>query len=86
MLGAIYGRQPAIAELLDNEWVQLVAMDPQSGAFTRFVAGEGFVPWEKHVPDLPVVAGSHEYYRGREGFLPPALIESATGREIAVQS
>jgi len=37
------------------------------------------------VPDLPVVADSHEYYRGREGFLPPALIET-TGSEIGVQS
>ncbi len=81
VLGGIYGRQPAIAELLDNEWVQLVAMDPQDGAFSRFVAGKGFVPWDEHVPDLPVVGTSHEYYRGREGFLPPALIRpSAAGR------
>jgi uncharacterized protein YbcC (UPF0753/DUF2309 family) len=74
VLGGIYGRQPAIAELLDNEWVQLVAMDPHSGAFTRFVAGEGFVPWEEHIPVLPLVESSYDYYRGREGFLPPALI------------
>ena len=74
VLGGIYGRQPAIAELLDNEWVHLVAMDPADGSFTRFVAGEGFVPWDEHVPDLPVVASSHDYYRRREGFLPPALI------------
>jgi len=74
VLGGIYGRQPVIAELLDNEWVQLVAMDPHDGTFTRFVAGEGFVPWEEHVPELPVVESSHDYYRGREGFLPPALI------------
>ena len=80
VLGGIYGRQPAIAELLDNEWVHLVAMDPDGGAFTRFVAGEGFVPWDEHVPDLPVVATSHEYYRSRQGFLPPALIgASAAG-------
>ena len=74
VLGGIYGRQPAIAELLDNEWVQLVAMDPQDGGFTRFVAGEGFVPWDEHVADLPAVETSYEYYRSREGFLPPALI------------
>jgi uncharacterized protein YbcC (UPF0753/DUF2309 family) len=77
VLGGIYGRQPAIAELLDNEWVHLVAMDPGDGTFARFVAGQGFVPWDEHVPDLPVVGSSHEYYRGREGFLPPALIETA---------
>ena len=83
ILGGIYGRQPAIAQLLDNEWIQLVAMDPDDGTFTRFVAGEGFVPWEEHVPDLPVVAGSHEYYRDREGFLPPALIGTRTAADRA---
>jgi hypothetical protein len=86
-LGAIYGRQPAIAELLDNEWVHLVAMDPDDGSFTRFVAGEGFVPWEEHVPDLPVSGNSHEYYRNKEGFLPPALIgASVTGGETVAPS
>ncbi|MDQ3538765.1 MAG: DUF2309 domain-containing protein, partial [Actinomycetota bacterium] len=80
VLGGIYGSQLAIAELLDNEWVHLVAMDPDNGGFTRFVAGEGFVPWEEHVGDLPVVATSHEYYRGRKGFLPPALIETSAAR------
>nr|MDQ3093120.1 DUF2309 domain-containing protein [Actinomycetota bacterium] len=85
VLGGIYGRQPAIAELLDNEWVQLVAMDPEDGRFTRFVAGQGFVPWDEHIPDLPLVANSHEYYRSREGFLPPALIGSdAPGSETGM--
>ena len=76
VLGGIYGRQPAIAELLDNEWVHLVAVDPQAGTFTLFVAGEGFVPWDERVPKIPVFETSHEYYRGREGFLPPVLIGS----------
>ncbi len=80
VLGGIYTRQPAIAELLDNQWVHLVAMDPQTGAFTRFVAGEGFVAWDEHIPDLPVVQTSHEYYRGKEGFLPPALISTGVPR------
>ncbi len=86
-LGAIYGRQPAIAELLDNEWVHLVAMDPDNGSFTRFVAGEGFVAWEEHVSDLPVSASSHEYYQNKEGFLPPALIGAGvTGSETMARS
>jgi uncharacterized protein YbcC (UPF0753/DUF2309 family) len=75
VLGGIYGRQPAIAQLLDNEWVTLVAMDPEAGTFTRFVAGKGFVPWEERVPELPVVRTSHDYYRGKKDFLPPVLIE-----------
>jgi len=83
VLGGIYGRQPVIAELLDNEWVQLVAMDPDDGRFTRFVAGEGFVPWDENVSDLPAVGSSHEYYHGREGFLPPALIRSVDRETVA---
>ncbi len=75
ILGGIYGSQPAIAELLDNAWVQLVAMDPTDGSFTLFVPGEGFVAWEEQVPPLPVVESSFEYYRGRTDFLPPALIQ-----------
>jgi len=84
VLGGIYGRQPAIAELLDNEWVHLVALDPSEGTFTRFVAGEGFVPWDEHVPDLPVVATSDEYYRGKEGFLAPALIGTGAAGSATV--
>jgi hypothetical protein len=74
VLGGIYGRQPVIAELLDNAWVQLVAMDPEDGTQTLFVPGVGFVAWDEHVPDLPVVASSLDYYRGRTDFLSPALI------------
>jgi uncharacterized protein YbcC (UPF0753/DUF2309 family) len=84
VLGGIYGRQPAIAQLLDNEWVTLVAMDPATGAFNRFVAGTGFVPWEESVPELPVVTSSHHYYRGRKGFLPPVLIETQAARRREV--
>jgi len=74
ILGEIYGRQPAIAELLDNAWVQLVATDPEDGTHTLFVPGEGFVAWDEHVPDLPVVTSSFDYYRGRTDFLAPVLI------------
>lgn len=80
ILGGIYGRQAGIAELLDNAWVQLVAMDPTDGRFNLFVPGQGFVAWEEQVPDLPVVETSLDYYRGRTDFLPPALIEPR-GRE-----
>ncbi|MBA2769806.1 MAG: DUF2309 domain-containing protein, partial [Sporichthyaceae bacterium] len=74
VLGQIYGRQPAIAELLDNAWVHLVAMDPEDGTLTLFVPGVGFVAWDEHVPDLPVVGSSFDYYRGRTDFLTPALV------------
>ncbi|MDQ4065563.1 MAG: DUF2309 domain-containing protein, partial [Actinomycetota bacterium] len=77
ILGGIYGTQPAIAELLDNEWIHLVAMDPGDGHFDLFVPGKGFVAWDGGPSQLPVVASSYEYYRGRRGFLPPVRIEPA---------
>lgn len=79
-LGQIYGSQPAIAELLDNEWVHLVSVDPGDGHFELFVPGQGFVAWEGAPSELAQVASSYDYYNGRSGFLPPARIRSgATG-------
>nr|MBA2367051.1 hypothetical protein [Actinomycetota bacterium] len=62
-------------ELLDNEWVHLVAVAPTDGHFELFVPGQGFVAWEGEPSKLPVVASSFGYYQGRSGFLPPARIE-----------
>ena len=76
ILGQIYGSQPAIAELLDNEWIHLVSVDPTDGHFELFVPGQGFVTWEGERSTLPVVPSSFDYYQGRSGFLPPAHIES----------
>lgn len=73
-LGEIYGNQPAIAELLDNEWVHLVSVDPADGHFEIFVPGQGFVRWEGEPSRLAEVASSFDYYNGRTGFLPPARI------------
>ncbi len=81
ILGAIYGRQAGIRELLDNAWVHLVAVDPESGDFDLFVPGQGFVRWEGNPSTLPVVSSSFEWYRGKTGFVPPALIEQPTEQE-----
>jgi uncharacterized protein YbcC (UPF0753/DUF2309 family) len=80
VLGEIYGNQPAIAELLDNEWIHLVSVDPIDGHFELFVPGKGFVPWEGEPAKLPLVASSFDYYNGRTGFLPPVRIESKVTR------
>ena len=74
-LGEIYGRQPAIQELLNGQWVHLIAHDPETGAFNMFVPGTGFVEWNEPLQPLPEVANSADWYRGKyEGFLSPALI------------
>ncbi|HWC14502.1 MAG TPA: putative inorganic carbon transporter subunit DabA [Actinomycetota bacterium] len=74
VLGQIYGNQPAIAELLDNEWIHLVSIDPGDGHFELFVPGQGFVTWDGEPSELVDVASSFDYYKGRTGFLPPVRI------------
>jgi len=76
VLNAIYQRQPAVAELVGNAWVQLVAIDPDDGALHRFVPDSGWVAW---TPDSvpPTVARSEDWFRGRREPLAPSLIETA---------
>ena len=87
-LGEIYGRQPAVQQLLDNAWVHLIAMDPDTGALNLFVPGVGFVPWERPLTALPVVRSSFDWFRGKTDFLPPAQIvqDDGPGEGQAVQN
>ncbi|WP_375770600.1 DUF2309 domain-containing protein [Archangium gephyra] len=75
-LSAIYARQAPIRELVGNEWVQLVSVDPETGAMMRFTP-QGFRPVVPPAEPLPVVATSTDWYRGHRDFLPPALIQLA---------
>ncbi|MBM7114527.1 YbcC family protein [Archangium primigenium] len=75
VLGGIYERQPLLRELIGNQWVQLVSVDPTTGAQQRFTP-RGFEPVIPPAGPLPVVASSPEWYRGQRDFLPPALIDS----------
>jgi len=74
--GEIYGRQPAIQQLLDNEWVLLIVHDPATGEFLRFVPGVGFEKWDdSNLQDMPEVSDSYAWFKGKhECFLPPARI------------
>lgn len=77
VLTAIYQRQPAVQELVRNEWLQLVAIDPETDEIHRFVVGTGWVKWQPEGPDLPRVRRSTEWVRGQREPLPPVLIEKA---------
>ena len=65
---AVAGRQAEVAELVVNEWVQLVSVDPETGAMAVFEDG-GFVPYEPAPTLLPVVERSrgvaHAHARAR---------------------
>ena len=76
VLTAICQRQPAVQELVKNAWVQLCAIDPDSGAIHRFVPGAGWVAWTPEGAP-PTVARSTDWFRGEREPLPPALIEKA---------
>jgi len=44
MIDAVLANQPHVAELVENGWVRLFALDPQGSAHQRFVPGEGWEP------------------------------------------
>jgi uncharacterized protein YbcC (UPF0753/DUF2309 family) len=79
VLTAIYERQPPLQELIGNGWINVAALDPETGAIAQFVPGRGFVAWEREVRPLPVVEKSAEWYAGQSGPLEPALIRQAAG-------
>jgi hypothetical protein len=74
VLTAIYERQPALQELVGNGWVNLAAIDPETGAMAVFQPGEGFRPWGTPQRPLAVVPRSSDWYAGHSEPLPPALV------------
>ena len=78
--GEIYGRQPGIQQLLDNEWVLLIVHDPETEELLRFVPGVGFEKWDdSDLQEIPEVEESYDWYKGKyECFLPPVRINEPT--------
>jgi hypothetical protein len=74
----VAGRLPEVLRLVANGWVQLVSVDPADGRMARFVGG-GFAPYAPEPAALPRVARSVDWYRGKAGHLPPALVEAGRG-------
>jgi hypothetical protein len=72
-LARILAERPAVAQLVVNRWIQLVAWSPRSGEMQAF-SDDGFVPYVPEHLDLPVVATSAAHFRGRRGPLAAARI------------
>jgi hypothetical protein len=70
----IVERQPALAELVKNEWIRVASLDPKTRRIHTFDARTGFRPYHPSAPDIPVVARSADWYAGHDGFLAPARI------------
>jgi uncharacterized protein YbcC (UPF0753/DUF2309 family) len=81
VLGAIYGRQESLQELLGNAWVHLIAIDPDTGDLSVFLPHGEFMAWDGPLAPLPTVRSSFEWYSGERDFLPPARIVQAADRE-----
>jgi uncharacterized protein YbcC (UPF0753/DUF2309 family) len=75
ILGKIYGRQPLVQTLLNNEWLHLIVADPDTGKFVIFDGGKRtFVDWDKTVKPIEVKNNSWECYRGRTNFVDPCAV------------
>ncbi|WP_437729902.1 YbcC family protein [Sorangium sp. So ce1335] len=76
---ALCARQPALRELIGNGWIQLACVDPATRRIARFTGG-GFAPFAPPDHPLPAVQRSADWYAGRSGFVPPALVHAASTR------
>jgi hypothetical protein len=72
----IAGRQAEVRQLVVNRWVQLVSVDPATGAMAWFDR-QGFVPWRPAEVELPRVERSPEWHMRTREHLPPALVRAS---------
>jgi len=77
----IAGRQAEVKELVVNRWVQLVAMDPDTGAMQVFT-DRGFEAYHPAPVELEHKSSSFEVCRGKREPIAPCRIESGA-REAA---
>ena len=81
----IIARQPSLAEIFNNHWVQLITISPESGAVHLYSEALRFEPWapagaEETLPALPRARTSREWYFKKRSFVPPALIDPTLPR------
>lgn len=78
---AIAGRQAEVRELVVNEWVQLVSIDPNSGAMAIFRDG-AFVPYMPTATATPVVHRSVQWHGATREHIAPALVLDALSGSV----
>jgi uncharacterized protein YbcC (UPF0753/DUF2309 family) len=69
---------PVIRQLVENRWVQLALLEPQSDRLWVYHRGR-LVPYRPETSDLPVVASSLDWYRGWRDHLGYARIAELPG-------
>jgi len=73
VLSAIVARQPALQELIGNEWIIVAACDPSTAALHRYSPRRGWLPWSGAAV-LPQVGRSADWFAGEREPLPPAIV------------
>jgi uncharacterized protein YbcC (UPF0753/DUF2309 family) len=81
---AILERNPPLAQLAYNDWIQLATLDPDSSAIQVFRHGR-FEPYEPQARNLPVVKTSVDWYRGWRDHLAYASVCAEDDRRPSEQ-
>lgn len=82
VLENILERQPVVAQLVRNEWIQLVALSPEGPDMFRW-RPSGWEPCAGDDARLERRESSAEWHAHRDGFLAPAIIDRMGGKRAA---
>ena len=66
---------PLLTEFLENRWIRLAVMDPETAAIQIYRGRGIFEPLTGHEEPLPAAASSMAYYSGKMDHLPLARID-----------
>jgi uncharacterized protein YbcC (UPF0753/DUF2309 family) len=64
-----------VGQLVENEWIQLVAWDPKDGSFKRYQNGN-FIPHIVETKDFPLKPSSKAHYKCQKDHLNYAIIKN----------
>ena len=73
----VVGRNPELTEFVENAWVRISTMDPDSGELQVYRGGGRFEPASPADTVIPRAASSVDWYRGKLEHLPLAEIAGA---------
>lgn len=78
----IKGRNAAVANILNNGWVQLALLDPETAEVRLYQNGE-YVPYTASLSELPQRTKSHDWYEGFRDHLGFAQIVGSQAASVS---
>jgi hypothetical protein len=76
-------QSPIVRELIENRWIRIATIDPDSGAFHIYRRG-AFEPFTTTLEDLRTVASSPDWFLGKPDHL--SIVRIAGPDEVAPAS